>query len=50
MLVSEIAHSLKSPNNKALRENLKLLIIHKVDAYHKELLLFLLNMKYLYLY
>ena len=28
MLVSEIAHSLKSPNNKALRENLKLLIIH----------------------
>lgn len=28
MLVSEIAHSLKSPNNKALRENIKLLIIH----------------------
>lgn len=28
MLVSEFAHSLKSPNNKALRENLKLLIIH----------------------
>ena len=28
MLVSELAHSLKSPNNKVLRENLKLLIIH----------------------
>ena len=28
MLVSELAHSLKSPNNKALRENIKLLIIH----------------------
>ena len=28
MLVSEFAHSLKQPNNKALRENLKLLIIH----------------------
>lgn len=28
MLVSEFAHSLKSPNNKVLRENLKLLIIH----------------------
>lgn len=28
MLVSEFAHSLKSPNNKALRENIKLLIIH----------------------
>lgn len=27
-LVSEIAHALKQPNNKALRENLKLLIIH----------------------
>ncbi len=27
-LVSEFAHSLKSPNNKPLRENLKLLIIH----------------------
>ena len=27
-LVSEFAHSLKSPNNKALRENIKLLIIH----------------------
>lgn len=27
-LVSEFAHSLKSPNNKALRENLKSLIIH----------------------
>lgn len=27
-LVSEFAHSLKQPNNKALRENLKLLIIH----------------------
>ena len=28
MLVSELAHSLKQPNNKALRENIKLLIIH----------------------
>ena len=28
MLVSELAHSLKSPNNKALRENIKLLILH----------------------
>ena len=28
MLVSELAHSLKSPNNKALSENIKLLIIH----------------------
>ena len=28
MLVSEFAHSLKSPNNKALRENIKLLIYH----------------------
>lgn len=28
MLVSEFAHSLKQPNNKALRENIKLLIIH----------------------
>lgn len=28
MLVSEFAHSLKSPNNKALKENIKLLIIH----------------------
>ena len=28
MLVSEFAHSLKSPNNKALRENIKLLVIH----------------------
>ena len=28
MLVSEFAHSLKSPNNKALRENIKLLIVH----------------------
>ena len=28
MLVSEFAHSLKSPNNKALRENIKLLILH----------------------
>ena len=28
MLVSELAHSLKSPNNKALRENIKLLIVH----------------------
>ena len=27
-LVSEIAHSLKQPNNTALRENLKLLILH----------------------
>ena len=27
-LVSEIAHALKQPNNKALRENVKLLIIH----------------------
>lgn len=27
-LVSEFAHSLKQPNNKALRENLKSLIIH----------------------
>lgn len=27
-LVSEFAHSLHDPNNKALRENLKLLIIH----------------------
>ena len=27
-LVSEFAHSLKQPNNKALRENVKLLIIH----------------------
>jgi len=27
-LVSEFAHSLKQPNNQALRENLKLLIIH----------------------
>lgn len=27
-LVSEMAHSLRQPNNKALRENLKLLIIH----------------------
>ncbi len=27
MLVSELSHSLKSPNNKALRENLKLLLI-----------------------
>ena len=26
-LVSEIAHSVRQPNNKALRENLKLLII-----------------------
>ena len=26
MLVSELAHSLKQPNNKVLRENLKLLI------------------------
>lgn len=28
MLVSEFAHSLKQPNNKALRENIKSLIIH----------------------
>ena len=28
MLVSELAHSLKQPNNKALRENIKLLILH----------------------
>ena len=28
MLVSEFAHSLKQPNNKVLRENLKLLIVH----------------------
>ena len=28
MLVSEFAHSLKQPNNKALRENIKVLIIH----------------------
>ena len=28
MLVSEFAHSLKQPNNKALRENIKLLIYH----------------------
>lgn len=28
MLVSELAHSLKSPNNKALRENIKLLVLH----------------------
>lgn len=28
MLISEFAHSLKQPNNKALRENIKLLIIH----------------------
>nr|DAG90326.1 MAG TPA: Structural protein [Crassvirales sp.] len=28
MLVSEIAHSLKQPNNKSLRENIKLLIVH----------------------
>lgn len=28
MLVSEFAHSLKQPNNKALRENIKLLIVH----------------------
>lgn len=27
MLVSEIAHSLRQPNNKALRENIKLLIL-----------------------
>ena len=27
-LVSEFAHSMKQPNNKALRENVKLLIIH----------------------
>lgn len=28
MLVSEFAHSLKQPNNKAFRENIKLLIVH----------------------
>lgn len=28
MLVSELAHSLKQPNNKALRENIKLLVLH----------------------
>lgn len=28
MLVSEFAHSLKQPNNKSLRENIKLLIVH----------------------
>ena len=28
MLVSEFAHSVGEPNNKALRENIKLLIIH----------------------
>lgn len=28
MLVSEFAHSIKQPNNKALRENIKSLIIH----------------------
>ena len=28
MLVSEFAHALKQPNNKALKENLKLLIVH----------------------
>ena len=28
MLVSELAHSLKQPNNKVLRENIKLLVIH----------------------
>ena len=28
MLVSELAHSLKQPNNKTLRENIKLLVIH----------------------
>ena len=28
MLVSELAHSIKQPNNKALRENLRILIIH----------------------
>lgn len=27
MVVSELAHSLKQPNNKALRENLKLLVV-----------------------
>ena len=27
-LVSEFVHSMKQPNNKALRENVKLLIIH----------------------
>lgn len=28
MLVSELAHSIKQPNNKALRENLRILIVH----------------------
>ena len=28
MLVSEFAHAVKSPNNQALRENIKLLIYH----------------------
>ena len=28
MLVSEFAHSIGDPNNKALRENIKLLIVH----------------------
>ena len=28
MLVSEFAHSLKQPNNKALRENIKTLMVH----------------------
>lgn len=28
MLVSEFAHAIKQPNNKALKENLKLLIVH----------------------
>ena len=28
MLVSEFAHSLKQPNNKVLRENIKLLVLH----------------------
>lgn len=28
MLISEFAHSLKQPNNKALRENIKTLIVH----------------------
>lgn len=28
MLVSEFAHSIKQPNNKAVRENIKLLIVH----------------------
>lgn len=28
MLTSEFAHSLKQPNNKSLRENIKLLILH----------------------